>query len=70
MGVLPLAPVEKIIRNAGAPRVSESARDELAVVLEKYGMEVSAEALKLARHAGRTTVKGEDIKLAVERLQH
>jgi len=69
MVVLPLAPVERIIRNAGAGRVSEGARDALAEVLEEYGLEVSAEAIRLAKHAGRTTVKAEDIKLAVQRIE-
>jgi len=59
--VLPLAPVERVIRKAGADRVSEGAGIELAKVLEDYGLEVSREAIALAKHAGRTTVKEEDI---------
>jgi histone H3/H4 len=38
---------------------------KLAKVLEDYGLEVSREAITLAKHAGRTTVKEEDIRLAV-----
>jgi len=67
--VLPLAPVERIIRKAGAERVSEGAGMELARVLEDYGIEVSREAMTLAKHAHRTTVKDEDIRLAVARLK-
>lgn len=67
--VLPLAPVERIIRKAGASRVSEDAGVELAKVLEDYGLEVSREAITLAKHAGRTTVKEEDIRLAVARIK-
>ncbi len=67
--VLPLAPVERIIRKAGADRVSEGAGIELAKVLEDYGLEVSREAITLAKHAGRTTVKEEDIRLAVTRIK-
>ncbi len=67
--VLPLAPVERIIRKAGAHRVSEDAGVELAKVLEDYGIEVSREAITLAKHAGRTTVKEEDIRLAVARIK-
>ncbi len=69
MVVLPLAPVERVIRNAGAERVSETARNELAEILEEYGLEISREAITLAKHAGRTTVKGEDIRLAYKRLR-
>ncbi len=42
--VLPLAPVERIIRKAGADRVAEDAGVELAKVLEDYGLEVSSGA--------------------------
>ncbi|MDI6639427.1 MAG: histone family protein [Methanocellales archaeon] len=65
---LPIAPVGRIIRNAGANRVSEDACEALADVLEDYGLKVSAEAIKLARHAGRKTVKAADVKLAAQRF--
>ena len=67
--VLPLAPVERIIRNAGAGRVSEGAGMELSNVLEEIGLEIAREAIVLAKHAGRTTVKEEDIRLAVARTK-
>lgn len=67
--ILPLAPVERIIRKAGATRVSEDASVELAKVLEDYGLEVTREAISLAKHAKRTTVKEEDIRLACKRLK-
>jgi len=62
--ILPKAPVEKLIREAGARRVSDSAAAELAEVLEKIGNEISVRALKLAKHAGRKTVTAADIRLA------
>ena len=67
--ILPLAPVERVIRNAGADRVSEGAGIELARILEEFGTEVSREAIELAKHAGRTTIKEEDIRLAVTRVK-
>ncbi|HIH19120.1 TPA: histone family protein [Candidatus Micrarchaeota archaeon] len=62
--ILPKAPVEKLIREAGADRVSDSAAAELAEVLEKIGLEISHRAIKYAKHAGRKTVTAADIKLA------
>ena len=62
--ILPKAPVEKLIREAGARRVSDSAAVELAEVLEKIGTDISVRALRLAKHAGRKTITAADIKLA------
>lgn len=67
--ILPLATVERLIRKAGAERVSNGAGIELARLLEDFGTEISIEAIDLAKHAGRTTVKGEDIRLAISRLK-
>ncbi len=61
---LPLASVGKLIRKAGADRVSEDAAKELGKLLEEISINVAREAVTLARHAGRRTVKVEDIRLA------
>ena len=63
---IPLAPLERILRKAGARRVSKSAVKEFAQVLSDYTHDLSGEALALAKHAGRKTVTAEDIKLAVK----
>ena len=65
---LPTASIDKLIRKAGAYRVSQGAAEELASYLEEIAIEVGREAITLAEHAGRKTVKAEDIKLAQNRL--
>ena len=56
--------VERIIRKAGAQRVSKAAVDELAKILEDIGLDIAQQSVKLAMHAGRKTVTAEDVKLA------
>ena len=65
---LPLASVEKLIRKAGAHRVSKGAAKELASYLDDVAMEIAREAVTLSEHAGRKTVRAEDIKLSRKRL--
>ena len=64
MSELPVAAVESLIRNAGAARVSASASEALVEVLEDVAMDISAQAVQLAKNAGRKTVTADDIRLA------
>jgi histone H3/H4 len=60
----PLAPLEKILKKAGARRVSKEALIELKSALLDITNKVALEAIKLSHHAKRVTIKREDIKLA------
>lgn len=64
MPYISLSSMEKIIRDAGAERISPSACMALRDILEDIAREISKKAIKIAQHAGRKTVRGEDIRLA------
>lgn len=65
---LPVAAVDRIIRKTGAERVSESAAVALAEELEERAIAIASEAVQLAKHAGRKTVRDKDVRLASRRL--
>ena len=58
--IIPLAPLDRLIKSAGAKRVSQDAREKLAEYLEEVGLELSQQALVLANHASRCTVTASD----------
>jgi len=64
MTELPIAPVNRLIRQTGAERVSSDAVSALAEIMEEYGIKVAKEAQKLAIHSGRKTVTARDIREA------
>ena len=66
MSELPIAPVTRLIRNAGAERVSEDASQELIRLLEEEAEKIAVNAVNLAKHAKRKTVTRKDIEEATK----
>ena len=54
----------RILKKAGAERVSDESADELRRGLEDIAIEIAKNAVDMSKHAGRKTVKAEDVKLA------
>jgi histone H3/H4 len=65
---LRLAAMHRIIKKAGAERVSDSALTELRFALEDIGLKIAKEALDFTKHARRKTVRVEDIQIAVRKV--
>jgi histone H3/H4 len=63
---IPLAAIERILRKAGADRVSDSAKAALKEVLEQAAENIGKQSYEYALHAGRKTVKASDIRLAAK----
>ena len=62
--LLPLAAMGKILKEAGADRVSDKAKVALKNVVEEITEKIAVNSVRLASHAGRKTVKEGDVKLA------
>jgi histone H3/H4 len=65
---LAVAPMHRLCKKAGADRVSEAGAKELAKALEEIGVKIAKEALDFAMHAGRKTIKAEDIEIAAKKV--
>ncbi len=54
----------RMLRDAGAKRISDAAALELAEVINGFAYTVARKAVKLAAHAKRSTIMKEDVDLA------
>ncbi|WP_178646942.1 histone family protein [uncultured Methanobrevibacter sp.] len=69
MSEIPKAPITRIMKESGAERISDDAKDAITKHLETLAHEITVEANKVARLAKRKTIKKEDIDLAVKNLK-
>ncbi|MFH0967298.1 MAG: histone family protein [Methanobacteriota archaeon] len=67
MADLPIAAVIRIAKANGAERVGSDAAEMLVKMAEEYIGELTKEANRLASHAGRKTIKAEDVEMAAEK---
>jgi DNA-binding protein len=55
-----------ILKKAGADRVSDESAEELRRVIEEIALSIAKSAVEMSEHAGRKTVRGDDVKLAAK----
>ena len=61
--------VKRMMKNAGAQRVSKDAVYELISLMETYAEKVSSTAVSIAENAGgRNTVMKDDVKISAEEI--
>ena len=63
---LPLMAMERLLRDYTGFRISEGAKVALKTAMEQYAEELAEKAARFAQHAGRRTIKEEDIKLVIK----
>ncbi len=61
---LGLSPMYRILKKSGAERVSDESANELRRVIEEIAESIAKSAVDMSKHAGRKTIKAEDVKLA------
>ena len=61
---LGLSAMYRILKKAGAERVSDESADELRRIIEIVADNIAKNAVEMAAHASRKTIKAEDVKLA------
>ena len=61
---LGLSAMYRILKKAGAERVSDESADELRRIIEIVADNIAKNAVEMATHASRKTIKAEDVKLA------
>jgi len=67
MTEIPLAPLERILRRAGAQRVSEDAVVTLSKILQDAAEEMSEDIIENAKKSGRDIIQPEDVKAAIKK---
>jgi histone H3/H4 len=59
-----LAVMYRVMKKSGAERISDDAANELRKVIEEIAERIAKQAVDLSLHAGRKTIKPEDIRFA------
>ncbi|HDJ89717.1 MAG TPA: histone [Thermoprotei archaeon] len=65
---IPVSSMDRIIHEIGAERVSSEAAERLREIVEGIAMKIAIMAWEAAKHAGRKTVKKEDIDFALREI--
>lgn len=59
-----LTAMYRILKKAGAARVSDESAEELRRTMEEIAGGIARGAIDMASHANRKTIKGEDVRLS------
>ena len=64
--ILPKAPFGRLLIKQGAKRVSDEAMEAFSDAIMDHAEKIAARSVEMAKHTGRKTVHGSDIKLAAK----
>lgn len=63
-----LAPLERILKENGAKRVSDDALKSFAEYLDRHARDIASRSIEFSKHSGRRTVMKEDVVLAEKNI--
>lgn len=63
---LGMSAMYRILKKAGADRVSDESAEELRKIIEEIADIIAKSAVDLSTHAGRKTIKADDVRLAAK----
>ena len=66
MSEIPKAPVTRIVKNAGAERISKEAEEKFVEATEAYVTKLALASIDLASHADRKTIQVDDVELSLK----
>ena len=58
---LGLSAMNRILKKAGAERVTQESANELRRIVEDIANEIAKNSIEMAKHAGRRTIRAEDV---------
>lgn len=65
---LPHATIERVVKEAGIPRVSSAATKLLSAATEEYLKKMALRAYTYTQNSGRNTLKDKDVAVVLESL--
>ena len=65
--MLSLLAFERIAKKNGIKRISREALEEAREIIEEMGLDISENAVKVSRFAGKKTVMESDVKFVVKK---
>lgn len=66
---LGLSAMYRMLKGAGAERISSESVEELRRVIEVVAAGIARDAVAMSSHAGRKTVRGDDVRMASRRFE-
>ncbi|MEE1116823.1 histone family protein [Methanosphaera sp.] len=69
MTEIPKAPVTRIVKSAGAERISKDAEEKIVEAVEAYTASLATAVIDVAKHAGRKTIQPDDVEVVLKHFK-